>query len=409
MPQSRWVERLVVLGSLVLVVGYLVYLSFSLPERGLFEYWANDFRTFYATGVIARQGHLDAIYHLETQAEVQRPIFDKHAGPATGTTFAPIPFPYLPPFALIFVPLSLLQPVPALVLWLIINFLILVASLYWAASGLKLDLSRAWIRILAISVSLPVFLNFAFAQVNVLLLLGVVGSLLGWRRGEERAAGLWLGLLLLKPQSVTLLVLGLAISGKWRVVGWAAVSGIALGLTSMLLGGLGGIINLVRLLWLYPQGLATTYPQSMMNWRSAGLTLTPWVGQGAANAVTMLGIFLTIISVVVVWRRVRNDAQPNLPLIYAASLAGSSAISWHSHIHMALPLIALIWLPRKVDFVMQATRVFWSIGIALAFLVTLTATDPGRAHQVAGILSLLGNMLVLYAALTAFPHPRIWS
>ena len=210
--------------------------------------------------------------------------------------------------------------------------------------------------------------------------------MLGWRRGDAKAAGLWLGLLLLKPQSVILLVFGLAISGKWRVIAWTAVSGIALGFASVLLVGMGGMVNLVRLLWLYPQGLATTYPQSMMNWRSAGLTLTPWIGQGPANAVTLLGILLTIVCMAVVWRRVREDADPDLPLIYAASLAGSSAISWHSHIHMALPLIALIWLPRNVNISMQTARLFWSIGIALGFLVTLAGTDPGRALSSGGPL-----------------------
>lgn len=74
---------------------------------------------------------------------------------------------------------------------------------------------------------------------------------------------------------------------------------------------------------------------------------------------------------------------------------------------MALPLIALIWLPRQVNFSMQATRLFWSIGIALRFPITLAGTDPGRAHQVAGILSLLVNMLVLYAALAAVPSRRV--
>lgn len=90
--------------------------------------------------------------------------------------------------------------------------------------------------------------------------------MLGWRRGDQRAAGPSLGLLLLKPQSVILLVLGLAIIGKWRVIGWAAVSSIALGLASVLLVGVSGIINLARLMWLHPLGLATIYPQSMMNW-----------------------------------------------------------------------------------------------------------------------------------------------
>ena len=147
-----------------------------------------------------------------------------------------IPVPYLPAFLVPFLGLLALPPLPAWWAVVALNvlglgvYLLRLRSVFGPGGGLY------WLPLLA----LPAYLTVLFGQVNLLLLIGFGEFLLALRRGRCLRAGLWLSLLLVKPQSLLLVVPGMIISGRSRVLLGFAAAGAGIGALSFALAGIEG-------------------------------------------------------------------------------------------------------------------------------------------------------------------------
>jgi Glycosyltransferase family 87 len=186
----------------------------------------------FATGTRVLAAQPSCTYCMDAQASQQAAILGY-----TPTAGFPKPFVNPPLVALLLRPLAALPLRSGLLVLLVVLLAALAAAALLLARLLPAEWP-AWRRILlatAALASLPAATGLALAQWGPLLVLAALGALAALRSGRPLAAGLLLSVLLVKPQTVWLVLPLLAAAGSWRVLlGFAAgssgwlLSGVAL-------------------------------------------------------------------------------------------------------------------------------------------------------------------------------------
>lgn len=388
---SRWDgPRWIALALVVLTLLYTLYTTGMLLGRGLFETVGGDYRAFRASAEIALSIGFAQVYDLDTQEEFQRPLYDAYA--RLDPLYATVPTPYFPAFILLFVPFMLLPPPPSFLLWTGLNVALLVLYLRRFTRVLAVPLERGLLAVVLLSYCS--YLNVLFGQVNVFLLVGLGEFYLAIRQGREFRGGLWLGLMLLKPQSLLLLLPGLLLGRRWRAVAGAAAAGLAVLGVSLLLGGTAGLQNLARLVFQYSEGLPTNVPQYMMNWRAVqanledlGVPVVGWVAAIAGMVVTS-GLGLSL------WFRPSDPASPRFALTLLGTYAATCAVTWHAHIQMAMPLLLLLLLLESSGGLPRKVLNAWALIPAAVFFVALLPLPADRG-ELTGFSVLLLNLYLV--------------
>ena len=386
-----------------LLVLYVTYGAWSLAHRGLFEYLGADYRALRASAEISRSLGFDRVYDLSVQAEYQRQILDAHTRIPGSMEYATVAVPYAPPFIAVMRALLLMEVVPAYVLSRVGEVAIL-ALYFWrlrraagATTG-PLTLAGAFL-------ALPVALELFFGQVNFWLLICLGEFMLSRQRGSHFVGGLWLGGLLLKPQTLIVLIPGLLISRETRLLLGAAASAFLLLVVSLLLAGQEGLTDLIGLVLRFRQDLPMVFPESMMNWRALGIHLAAIIAPHLALGFVLAGMGLTFLLAVRMWRwRVPRQSE-RIAVLTLTSIAAANAVSWHSHVHQALPALApLLYLHGRGVLPSSLLNV-WLMVPALLFLPSAFLLGPGIAHNLAGLAMLGANLLlVIWAARYVSPR-----
>jgi len=388
------------LGTLAL--GYAVYTWQIFTTRGLFEYLGLDYRAYRSSAEIARSIGFAQVYDLNTQARFQRPLHQAYSFGLWRIPFAPTPTPYLPAFILPLLWLPDFKPVPGFLFWALLNAAVLVAYLrrFVSAAGAQSGRSAGCEFLL----SLPVFTNLVFGQINVWLFIFTGEFLLAGMRRKEFRSGLWLGGLLLKPQTLILFVPGLLIGRRFKILaGWAASAAVILGL-SVALAGIEGMINLAQLVRIYPASLPTTFPESMMNWRALTINHALVLSPSLAWRVGMAGLMMTLVLGLASWLRPAPPGSPSFALLVLGTWAATAGVAWHSHVHMAMPIFApLLYLALQQRLPRWLLHV-WILSPSILFLVEAFCIGAGRAHIMAGLAMLAVNSLALGWVIW-----RLWS
>lgn len=212
-------------GAYLFLVGMLAtHAYFFWSVRGRIARGDPDFTVFYTAGKVVREGLGSELYEPGTQKQVQREF-------ATDTDIRQGALPYIhPPFELlVFLPLTFLPYRAAFVTWNLVN-LGLLAGVMWLLKGSVAWMKGipVWLLVLASLAFFPVFANFHQGQDAILLLGFVVLGFRAWERGEEFAAGCWLGLGVFKYHLILPLVLVLAIwKGRKLAMGFGVVTAAA--------------------------------------------------------------------------------------------------------------------------------------------------------------------------------------
>lgn len=443
------VERWLSLVGLLLAVFYLAFVWIYLQVAGLFDYMGFDYRVFLASAEIATSRGFAAVYFdgdpdLPVQEEFQRPIYEAYATGPGRANYATGPMYYLPAFLLLFLPMLLLPPGTGFVVWTALNGAVLLLYLWRFVRALgDRDVHGA---LALVVLSYPAFLTLFLGQVNVLLLVVFGEFLLATMRGQAFRGGLWLGGLLLKPQTLVLILPGLLLQScphlvslvrrgrgrpgegtasvpprgstirrparPWERIGWPlrvllglALSGLGILALSLLLAGIEGLRNLGRQLFFYPGIQSTTAPRLMMNWRGLGANLALWLPSPVAGAVAIAGLALTVGVALSLWWRPADPASPRFFLILFGTYAATCAITWHAHIHMALPLaVPLLYLyaRRRLSPIILA---LWAALPAVVFFVAAILL-PGVAANLAGLGMFVLNLGLVGWAIGAFWRGR---
>lgn len=296
-----------------------------------------DFRAFYAAGRMLLEGA--DLYDLGQQWQWQQRLWPELKHPSQ-VLFIPYP-----PFDVAVMALVATLPLHlAFGAWLVAETILLALLGWLLVNSLHNVTLRTRVLVLALVLtSLPVLLTLLHGQLSFSLALV---SLLAWRsfkQGREVAGGLWLALLLIKPQFVFVPLLALLFKRRWRALG-GMLGGIgALSLVSLLIVGPKGISSYVHLLaaaskWGDANGV---HPQAMHSWRSFLHRAMQTDAAADVQLIWLAGVGMTLFLLA---RSFRGEWQPqaaSFDLQWAMMLFAITFCSPHTNAHdLCLLLVA---------------------------------------------------------------------
>ena len=204
------------------VFGYLRYGLFVFPGPG------SDFTLHWVSTSALDAGDLDVLYAASGR-EKYAGVLERHVLAGRSASVPTTPLAYHPLVSWLFRPFTLPTPPVGFLLWAAVN-LTAAGWLAHRARSLVPPGDRLWVGAAVLS-SFPVAFSIYLGQVQVLLAVALAECYLALRAGKDLRAGLWLSVLLIKPQYA--LLLGVLLLVKRR---WAAVAGAAAGVAAALLG-----------------------------------------------------------------------------------------------------------------------------------------------------------------------------
>jgi len=376
--------------TLLLVLGYGTFTIWNLHNRGLFEYVGIDYRLWYSSGVIARSHGFASVYDADLQTQYQQPLYDQYALPSQfSMPFWALPLPYLAAFVAPMMLLTLFSPVTGFLLLTSFNMLGSMVYLSWfmRRNGgiLRRDTS-----VLA-ALALPFVLNALSGALNLWLLITLGEFITALRRGRDYQAGVWLAGLLLKPQTLLLLVPGLILSRRHK-----ALMGLVLGTlivvgSSVLLAGPAAIAGPLTAVREWPAALA----ESGMNYRAFSINMDRFVAHGFSNPLAMISAAVTLAAALWLWLPGEDLwASHHLDAAVLATYAATCSVSPHRNVHMAIPMLALGLAMHEKGIVPPRLALAWvTVPTVLFLLASLRSVSIAHA---AGGMSVLGmNLAVL--------------
>jgi hypothetical protein len=172
------------------------------------------------------------------------------------------------------------------------------------------------------------------------------------------------------------------------------------------LAGSQGMVSLLHLIRLYPGPLPTTFPESMMNWRAVTINQALVLSAPVAWRLAMSGLAMTLVLGLALWAVRVQLGSPRFFAVTLGTWAATAGVAWHSHVHMALPMVA----PLLCLYVMGGAPGWlvhlWALAPSLLFLEEAFRTGVGGAHIVAGLGMLAVNSVVLMWAVSTLWSPR---
>ena len=212
--------RLILLVLMLLLVTFWVLGAHGGIDR-MGKPLGTDFLAFWSAARLALLGEPAASYDLARIYAMERASMPVDPGLSS--------FLYPPPFLLLCLPFGLVGYFPALIAWLAAT-----GATYWAVLHRWIgEHDRSWITILIFPAN---FLNIGHGQ-NGFLTAALLGGGLWLLDRRPFAAGLLLGLLVVKPQMALAVPVLVLFGGRWRTLAGGILSAATLCLISLLVFG----------------------------------------------------------------------------------------------------------------------------------------------------------------------------
>jgi hypothetical protein len=312
----------------------------------------------FLTGARVLQSDPSCLYCASAQASTQAGIL----GYVPSAGF-PQPFVNPPLTALLLRPLAGLPFATGMAAFVLVLLVALAAAMRLGVSLLPAGWSRQarLLVVAAFAVSIPAATALLLAQWAPLLLLAALGSVVALRRGRPVLAGVLLAALVVKPQTVWLVVPLLAVAGSWRVLlGFAG-------------GGLGWLLR----------GVLLVGPRQMLEWpqlvlgrqtgeahRTVGLPgmVAEWLGRDALAFATCVALVCAVMVAAIALRgRLRGRAEAAVAVGVALSLVCAPHVFPNDL--MLLTVTAVVWAPT-------APRLAVALGLLLSLAYELDGWLP---------------------------------
>ncbi len=334
-------------------------------------------------------------YDLSSIAQYMLPLSSFYTASIGEVALKVGPTPYPPIFLAIFAPFTLPPPPIGFLLWTVANLLLAFPVVRNLASYFPVNQRRMMTALLL--VFYPFGMALFVGQMVVILLFAFWRGYLALEQGDDLRAGAWFGLLLMKPQYAAVLMLVLLVKRRWSAIAGAAASGFGLLVTSLAVGGLGGVIAYVRMILIdypnYSGGLAIS-PQGMISWRGLVLNMEPDVSKIPGLVLTAVLSLISLVMLAIIWR---GDWNPRIPRFHNQMLATmlvSLLVAYHSQVHGAV----LLMVPGAIIAARETRESFikkvMAVGVfAPPFVIALSAVVQGNA----GMISLLYLPLMIIA------------
>lgn len=374
---------------------YILQFGFDIFSHNMCGNLAIDYCAYWSAGKISNTNGYVNIYDLDLMAQIQKSIHPQGNNP--NIPFQVVPIPYLPVFIIPFQFLSFLGLESSFWVWTILNiigFVLYMRFFIKEMTGYSLPVRL----ILLIMLSLPVFLNLFWGQVNILLGICAGEFMRASQSNKPIRAGLWLGGWLLKPQLLILIIPMLLIQRSIKTITGFAASSLVVLTISFGLIKLKGFLLLIHLFLGYAKGMPTNGPEIMMNWRMLGLHITsfttsPLIGWG----VVIIGTILTGWAALILFRRSAQADFTNAAIALMGIFAATGAMTWHAHISMSIiliPPILYLYIKKRLP---EKLLVFWvfmptAIMLLIYILAVLIKVKILPTQNIAELLDLLQGL-----------------
>ena len=298
-----------------------------------------DFRAMYTAGYMIRTGQSHQLYEYAVQAHLQDVI--------VGPSDTPLPFNHLAYESLLFAPLSVFTYRTAYFIFLFAN-ICLLAMCFDLFSPWMQNLKKiyGWLPVALFAAFLPIAATLIQGQDSILLLALLTASFVLLQKNRPALAGALAGLGMFKFQLVLPIALMFLLWRRWKfVAGFTAISAMALGLSTWLVG-VSQLRTYGRLLSAVGKTTGHDYlpnvaaPNQMPNLR--GLIFGLAHSHLPMHAIQL--ITAVISAILLIWlarqRTIRTTPQAALAAITAATL-----VSYHLNIHdLSVLFIALVYV-----------------------------------------------------------------
>jgi len=335
-----------------IVVYYLAKPAMEVYFGNTYVFLGGDFLSFWSAGWLANQHGFAAAYDPSQLAEIQNRYIPKPANVEQYQLIPVFTF-FLPIFLFPFQLLALMPITPAFILWTMLN---LFGSILYLVFFLRSVSWNLLLRTLLLMILFwPFYQSLFWGQIGIILLVASGEFLRAFMHSKFWRAGLWLGILLIKPQTLLLILPFLLLQKQWRVLlGFGLVAAFVC-LVSL---GLLGIEGLGAYLRLYNNAInrfATVAPNGMLNWRMIGENLSSLGFSRLGWGIAWTGMVVTVLLTFKQFYRLQIRAE-EAPQAFLAIFAATALVSWHFHIHSAI-----IFLPCLLYLLVQNKLSEWVI------------------------------------------------
>jgi hypothetical protein len=369
-----------------------VIVAGMLHARGMFDHVGMDFLTTYSGAEMVASGRAAELYDTRAQWDVQRPIIDAYDVRWNDRVMHPYVAP--PILALLCVPLLLLSPAAAFVVWSALNALCVAVAGWLLSRHLNID----W-RLLAaiLAGSMPLFYILLMGQIEGLLFLALVVFIIELRAQREVGAGLALAVFAIKPPLLLAPLLFLAVAGRRRAL-WTAVGATAVhAAASIALVGPSGVRDFIALSQRLsgPDGTRVTNVWGMVNVRSVVVRAFPPDQGILINLLIVALTALVLLTACWAWRRPGVDPTglPSLALLAVTTVLTSYHALFHTATLALLGVALLVAHAARSGDLARANRltVFsWLLFTALPlayFVVVQSSKIPASIATIGVLLS----------------------
>jgi len=393
-------------------VFYSVWLALAIGKGPIQAGFAGDYLAFWSAGKIADEKGYSEIYNLKDLKSVQLQEL-KELGlinKMDGSAYSPFPVALFPVFVFPFQVLSKINFEPSYWVWTFINLILLIGYLIYFTKKIfpgHLEKVPGKKLLLLMLISYPVWANFAEGQVNIFLVICAGEFIHQAIKKKPVLSGFWLGGLLLKPQLLILIIPILLLMHSCKAISGFILSSFIVLLTSFLLSGFAGMKAMVDLWTRYSAGIATSTPEMMINWRMIGVNINSVFGTSFGWVITGLGMALTIVLVFILLNARPSFGSSAWIITMAAVFSATLAVTWHSHIHMAVVLIPFLIYASRFNLLSEKVIFSWAIGtlvmlmaipiIAVLFFFITIKSISGIGYWIA-ISGFCLNLLILISS-----------
>jgi hypothetical protein len=194
---------------------------------------------------------------------------------------------------------------------------------------------------------------------------------ISFKAGRDFRAGLWLAVLLLKPQYALLFGVFILWKMRWRAVAGAVIGGLAIVLLGLLTGGVQSFVHFGAVLEAIGDFQDTVAgPTLMMNWRAIVLAVRPGIGEQLGLGLVGVLSGLTMLAALLLFRGKWDPQSPSFGPRFCGLTLGALISSYHSHPHGAALLIVPLAAAWAAPMFRAATRVaLWAAVYVPSFFV----------------------------------------
>ena len=322
-------------GTSLMVLSWFVYVhTMMVPgyvdRAGRFK--GTDYIYFYVMGSLISEGRADALYDPDAHLAEGRRKIDPQLN-----LYAPYSN-YGPQVAAAFAPLSRVTFGKSLAIFLILTALAYAASV-WLVWSVSPALHRHAALVAILAAGAPAFFTLIrYAQLSGLSLLLLSLALVVLVRDRRFLAGVFIGLMVFKPQLGVVIALVMILAGEWRIVAGAAAAGAAELAGAALVGGSSVMRQYVNVLLTLARdpSLVQIYPGEVHSLR------------GFAHLLTGSSVVLSVVTVVAlvsaVWLGVRvwkstMSLTVKWGLLVVLTVLASPHLLTYDLILLAIPLL----------------------------------------------------------------------